>query len=134
MSIFSYNKKKPIETNFRSREEAFSAMLAYLIEERNMEPMEAARQANEFAEIFSVNMGIPTKLEPEKTGIDKYISIAEKIGNYADTHPKAVEVLLGLGTFLAGVFTGKKVESNNTQEAASVTETPKEPIDFDNVK
>lgn len=54
-----------------------------------------------------------------------------KIGNYAETHPKAVEIVLGLGTFLAGVFTGKKVEEH-TQEPAP--QEKKEPINFDEVE
>ena len=126
-----FQKKKQPEMNFNTRSEAFNSMLAYLIEDKCLEPMEAARQADEFADIFAKNMGIPTVIEPEKTGVDKYISIAEKIGNYAETHPKAVEIVLGLGTFLAGVFTGKKVEEH-TQEPAP--QEKKEPINFDEVE
>lgn len=127
-----FQKSKQPELNFKTRSEAFNTMLSYLINDKGLEPMEAARQANEFAEIFATNMGIPNKIEPELKGVDKYISIAEKIGNYADTHPKAVEILLGLGTFLAGVFTGKKVESNSSEAAVS-PEPEKQPINFDEI-
>lgn len=127
-----FQKKKMPEMQFRTRSEAFNAMLAYLVEEKGVEPLDAARQANEFAEIFATNMGIPVNVEPEKKGVDKYISIAEKIGNYAESHPKAVEALLGLGTFFAGVITGKKVESEENRHQPK-NEQAKEPIDFDNI-
>lgn len=126
MSIFS--KKKQFETQFKTRSEAFNAMLAYLIEDKGIEPLEAARQANEFATLFADNMGIPLKTEPELKGVDKYISIAEKIGNYAQNNPKVVELALGGITFLVGLFTGKKVEEHEQKE-----EEKHEPIDFDNV-
>lgn len=132
MGIFQ--KKKMPEMQFRTRSEAFNAMLAYLVEEKGVEPLDAARQANEFAEIFATNMGIPVNIEPEKKGVDKYISIAEKIGNYAESHPKAIEALLGIGTFFAGVFTGKKVESADNDRQHRASEAPKEPIDFDNIQ
>lgn len=126
MSVFS--KKKQFDTQFKTRAEAFNAMLAYLIEDKNIEPLEAARQANEFATLFADNMGIPTKIEPELKGVDKYISIAEKIGNYVQNNPKVVELALGGITFIAGLFTGKKVEEHEQKE-----EEKKEPIDFDNI-
>lgn len=48
-----FQKKRQPEMNFNTRSEAFNSMLAYLIEEKCLEPMEAARQADEFAEIFA---------------------------------------------------------------------------------
>lgn len=127
MSIF--NKKKQFDTQFRTRAEAFNAMLAYLIEDKGVEPLEAARQANEFATLFADNMGIPAKIEPELKGVDKYISIAEKIGDYAQKNPRVVELALGGITFIAGLFTGKKVEEHEQVEE----EQKKEPIDFDKI-
>lgn len=102
-------------------------MMKYLLDGKETDPMAAAKQANEFAEIFATNMGIPTKTEPEPQGVDKYISIAEKIGNYVDAHPKVVEVGLGIATFLAGMVTGKEVEQVESKPQAQ----PKEKIDFD---
>lgn len=133
MSVFSKKPQKTIsDMQFSSRAEAFNSMLAYLIEDKNMEPMEAARQANEFAEIFATNMGIPLKKEPELKGVDKYISYAEKIGDYAEKHPKVVEIGLGVLTFVAGLVTGKKVEEIKTDNAQDA-QTKQEPIDFDKI-
>lgn len=128
MGLFDRQQQQP-RLDFTTRADAFSYMLKYLMDEKKMEPMEAAKQANEFAEIFATNMGIPLKTEPEPEGVDKYISIAEKIGNYVDAHPKVVEVGLGLATFVAGLFTGK--EEEKVTESTQTTAQPKEKIDFD---
>lgn len=56
MSIFY---KKPKELKFSTRAEAFNYMLSFLVEEKNVPPLDAAKQANEFAEIFATNMGLP---------------------------------------------------------------------------
>ena len=131
MSVFSY-KKKSFETNFRSREEAFSAMLAYLIEEEKKNPMQAAKEANEFAEIFAINMGLPTKIEPERKGYDKIVYYVKETATLVKENPEIVNLLVPTVTFIAGLFTGKKVENNS--QPASQPEEPKEPIDFDKVE
>lgn len=133
MSVFSY-KKKSFETNFRSREEAFSAMLAYLIEDEKKDPMEAAKQANEFAEIFAVNMGLPVKKEPEKKGYDKVMYYMKETTTFIKENPQVVEYLIPTVTFIAGLFTGKKTEQNTEQQQQSATQPQTEPIDFDKIQ
>ena len=108
--MFGKEADPPKTLEFKSRADAFSYMLAYLINDKKVEPIEAAKQANEFAEIFATNMGIPSKIEPELKGVDKYISIAQKIGDYLSEHPKIIEYGIPAVTFIAGLFTGKKVE------------------------
>lgn len=113
MSIFDKKKQPqsaPNYLNFSTRAEAFNYMLNYMLNDKCVDPMEAAEKANEFAEIFSANMGIPLKKEPKLEGVDKYISMAEKIGGYIENHPKVVEYGLPVATFVVGLFTGKKVE------------------------
>lgn len=129
MSVFSY-KKKSFETNFRSREEAFSAMLAYLIEDEKMQPMEAAKQANEFAEIFAVNMGLPTKTEPEKKGYDKVMYYMKETTTFIKENPQVVEYLIPTVTFIAGLFTGNKTQNTVQQPQEPQPQQPQEPIDF----
>lgn len=114
MGIFQNKSDKKIPMDFHSRSEAFTYMLGYLINDKKLDPMEAAKQANEFAEIFATNMGIPNKIEPELRGVDKYISMAEKIGNYLEQHPKVIEYSIPALTFLVGLFTGKKVEDDSS--------------------
>lgn len=157
MGLFDKTSRLPTHINFSSRAEAFTYMLNYLLNEKKMEPMQAAEQANQFAEIFAVNMGIPLKVEPQPKGVDKYISMAEKIGGYIEAHPKVVEYGIPAITFIAGLFTGKKVEQiednhpyqsirdmykqgpqEGAQPCASNEQRPnnsseQEPIDFDKI-
>ena len=131
MSVFTY-RKKTIETNFRSRSEAFNSMLAYLIEEKKMDPMQAAKEANEFAEIFAVNMGLPTKVDPERKGYDKVMYYVKETVTMVKENPEIVNYLIPAVTFVAGLFTGKKTEQ--VQEIHEEQPVVNEPIDFDNVK
>lgn len=134
MSVFSY-KKRSFDTNFKSREEAFSAMLAYLIEEEKKQPMEAAKQANEFAEIFAINMGLPIKIEPEKKGYDKVMYYVKETTNFVKENPQVIEYLVPAVTFIAGLFTGNKTSQQNAtyQSQDQQSEQPQEPIDFDKI-
>ena len=131
MSVFTY-RKKTIETNFRSRSEAFNSMLAYLIEEKKIDPMQAAKEANEFAEIFAVNMGLPTKVDPERKGYDKVMYYVKETVTMVKENPEIVNYLIPAVTFVAGLFTGKKTEQ--VQESHEEQPVVNEPIDFDNVK
>lgn len=137
MGVFS--KDEPKALDFKSRAEAFNYMLSYLINEKKVEPADAAKQANAFAEIFAINMGIPLQVEPELKGVDKYISIAQKIGNYLSENPKIIEYGIPAVTFIAGLFTGKKVEEaeDHRPPYRSIRERPdnqpEQPINFDNI-
>lgn len=131
MSVFTY-RKKTIGTNFRSRSEAFNSMLAYLIEEKKMDPMQAAKEANEFAEIFAVNMGLPTKVDPERKGYDKVMYYVKETVTMVKENPEIVNYLIPAVTFVAGLFTGKKTEQ--VQENHEEQPVVNEPIDFDNIK
>ena len=112
MSIFNCRRKQ-FEARFHSRAEAFNAMLAYLIEEEHKSPMEAARQANEFADLFAKNMGLPINLTLIKD------------------NPELVKYGVPLATFIAGLVTGNKYE-NNTPPPVQDQPAP-EPIDFDKI-
>lgn len=127
MGMFTQKKEKP-ELRFSTRSEAFAYMLAYQLEEK-ANPMDAAQKANEFADIFAKNMGIPVNITPPAEGIDKYIQMADKIVCYCDQHPKAVDMVVGVATFVLGAFTGKKAE----QAEENKPQQPQEPIDFENL-
>ena len=121
MPIFGEKKEKP-DLRFTTKAEAFAYMLAYQLE-KGKEPMEAAQQANEFADIFAVNMGILTNKEPEPEGVDRYLVSINKVVNYCEEHPKIVDFLTGAMTFAAGTFFGRKTDDH--------VEPPKiEPIDI----
>lgn len=112
MAIFG-NKEKP-DLKFTTRADAFGYMLAYQLE-KGKEPMEAARLANEFADIYAVNIGLPTKKEPQPEGVDKYLVNIDKVVNYCEGHPKLLDFLTGAITFAAGTFFGKKIDEPTEQ-------------------
>lgn len=126
MALFS--KKEVQQPTFSSVADAFTYMLAYQMD-KNEDPMVAATKANEFAEIYAKNMGLPQQIEPPANGVDKYIQMAEKVGNYCDKHPKAAELLVGAATFFAGIIAGKKIDN----EVAPTPNLIAEPIDFNNL-
>lgn len=122
--------KKSTETiKFSTRAEAFAYMLAYQIE-RHADPMEAAKRAGEFAEIYASNMGLPDKVAPPPEGVDKYLQQIDKISCYCEQHPKTVDVLIGAASFLGGLVTARAV----TPSSPPPPPISSEPIDFDNVK
>lgn len=132
MGLSMFQQKKQTELKFTTRSEAFSYMLMYMTEEKHADPLEAAKKANEFADIFSQNMGIPLKTEPEPKGVDKYLSMATKIADYIEEHPKVVEYGIPAITFVAGLFAGKKVEQAE-QPTFSPPLQQKDNIDFDKI-
>ena len=137
MNLFNYKKKSSFDTRFHSRSEAFNSMLAYLIEEKGLQPMEAAKQANEFAEIFATNMGLPTNVEPERKGFDKAVYYLKETVTVIKENPEITQYGVPILTFLVGLLTGKKVEGapvESVQQYAPPTEqTQQEHIDFDKI-
>lgn len=124
-----FGKSKPVEMKFSNRAEAFAYMLSYQLE-KNTDPLEAAQKANEFADIFTRNMGLPLKSEPEPQGMDKYLCMVTKISDYIDEHPKVVEYAIPAVTFVAGLFTAKKVDQAENRSPEPVS---REKIDFDKI-
>lgn len=128
ISMFAKTEEARTMT-FSTRAEAFAYMLSYQLNERKADPMESAQKANEFADIFAKNMGIPTIVEPPPQGVDKIIKNVDKVMCYCEEHPKAVDYLVGAFTFFAGLVTQKKLEENNPPPP----KPQQEPIDFDKI-
>jgi hypothetical protein len=124
-----FAKKQTEAIKFSTRAEAFAYMLAYQME-RNVDPMEAAKRAGEFAELYATNMGLPDKATPPLEGVDKYLQQIDKISCYCEQHPKTVDVLIGAASFLGGLVTAKAVAST----PQPVVSMQQEPIDFDSVQ
>lgn len=122
MSIFGGEKKEKANLNFTSRADAFSYMLAYQID-KGIEPMEAAKKADEFAGIFATNMGIPNHIEPPSEGVERYLREVNRVVCYCEEHPKAVDMITGVATFIIGAFVGNKA-GNESSEPKKI-----EPID-----
>lgn len=109
--MFGEKKEKALP-RFTTRAEAFAYMLAYQIE-RGKDPMEAAQKANEFADIFATNMGLPTNTTPPPEGVDKYLTSIDKVVCYCEDHPKVVDFVAGAATFFVGTVFGRKTEQHD---------------------
>lgn len=129
MGVFEKPKQIQPIPQFESRKGAFNYMLNYLIS-NGEEPMEAAKKADEFATIFCKNAGLPEKIEIPEKGLKKYMGWAKEVADFAQENPKAVEVITGVGTFVLGLFTGKKIEQNTEKEEQAQYEE----IDFSQIK
>jgi hypothetical protein len=127
MAWFSSHTALP--PKFSSRADAFAYMLALRLDD-GCDPMEAARQAGEYADIYARNMGLPDRKEAPAEGIDKYIRDLDKITSYCDAHPKMVDLLLGAVSFIGGYLTGNRA-APPSPPPAHVDEPA---IDFDNVQ
>jgi hypothetical protein len=111
--------------SFSSRAEAFSYMLSRCLEQGD-EPMRAAEKADTFANLFASNMGLPTSSVPPPEGMDKYLGYLQKASTFCEEHPKAVELVVGVVSFLAGSFVGRKAEQDDERPH----EPQHPPIDF----
>jgi proline dehydrogenase len=121
-------RRTPEELRFTTRGEAFAFLLKERLEKGD-DALEAAEKANHFAELFAQNMGLPEKAEPPVKGLDKYLQTVDKVVCYCDQHPKAVDMLTGVATFLVGALAGKTAE-----QATEPPAPPAPPIDFDKLE
>lgn len=108
-------------------------MLSYLIDDKGMEPLEAAKQAEEFAQIVSANNGLPQQTAPEPKGMDRYINEVKKVVVMVKENPEIIEYGVPFVTFIAGLFTGKKEQTVNQNINNNTQEPTQEPIDFDKI-
>lgn len=121
MPIFrgSTATKEKADLQFATRAEAFNYMLSVQLD-KGKDPMEAAKSANEFADIFATNMGIPTRTEPTPEGVDRYLVSINKVVNYFEEHPKVTEFITGAFTFAIGAFFGNKAGQNPSPEPPKI--------------
>lgn len=101
-----WSRKAADMPTFSTRGEAFAYMLQSQLAD-GVEPMAAAKLADEFAEIFAKNMQLPEKVEPKPKGVDGVLATIDKVSVWVDSHPKVVEMLVPTVTFIAGLFTAK---------------------------
>lgn len=120
MGLFS-NKQAEIPPlpQFRDRGEAFSYMLSSRIAQ-GVEPLQAAKDADEFANIYALNAGLPEKQVPPPEGIDKYIDGFNKCCRCIEEHPRLVELAIPVLSFIAGIF----VKKETTQSCVPAAEPP----------
>lgn len=108
---------------FKSRAEAFDYMLTSLCE-KGEDVMEAAKKAEDFAEIVAKNRSLP---EIPKNFVGQCMDMLKQVSEVKQQYPDAWEILSGVLGGVVGVIAGTK-----TTEAED--EQNIEPIDFDNLE
>ena len=116
-----FGKEREELPKMATRADAFAYMLTVRMDSGD-DAMEAARKANEFADIIARNMGLPDKPQPE--GVDKYIDMADKVVKYCSDHPQVLDIVGGAFSALLGVFAAKKAA-----EPTALPPVNPEPID-----
>ena len=124
MGIFGKDREEL--PKMATRADAFAYMLTVRMDSGD-DAMEAARKANEFADIFARNMGLPDK--PEPVGVDKYIGMADKVVQYCSDHPQVLDIVGGAFSALLGVFAAKKIDEPCA--APPIAPTPIDPNTLD---
>ena len=86
--------------------------------------MEAAKKAEQFAEIIGKNRELP---QVPKKFMEQCMDFMKQVAEVKRDYPEMWEVAGGIVTGVVGLFAGTKV-------VESVEEQPAEPLDFDNMK
>ena len=107
---------------FRSKSEAFDYMFATLCEQGE-DMMEAAKKAEQFAEIVAKNKSLP---DVPKNMLGKCMDMLKQVAEIKKEHPEAWEVVSGLAGGIFGAVVGtSKVEDEEPMAA---------PINFDEIE
>lgn len=100
---------------FKSRAEAFDYMFTEMCD-RGADLQDAAKKANDFAEIICKNRSLPDAPEKEKNAIDKCVGYLEQITVIKREHPEIWTLAAGAIGGLIGAFTGGKQALSSEQE------------------
>lgn len=112
--MFNKSSNRVIPT-FKSRADAFDYMFAELCD-RGDDLQDAARKANDFAEIITKNRMLPEVPEKEKNTIDKCVGYLEQISAIKRDHPEIWTLAAGAIGGLIGAFTGGKQALSSAEQ------------------
>lgn len=120
---FSFNKTKKVPS-FSSRSEAFDFLFADLVEQgRDM--MEAAEQAERFAEIVAKNKNLPDQPPRPMNGLEKGIGYVKQLAALKKENPEIWDMVTGVISGVAGGFAGGG--------SVAIEEPVVQNIDFENI-
>lgn len=122
----SSNKQVPV---FSSRAEAFDYMFALMCD-RGADLHEAAKKADDFADIIAKNRALPDAPEKPKNVIDRCVGYLQQITVIKRDHPEIWDLATGAIGGVIGAVVGSK--SANTDDAESSLPPP--PENFDDIK
>ena len=117
--MFTRNKDIP---QFYYRSEAFDYMFAQLVK-KGKDMMDAAKQANEFADIIATNKKLPDAPPPPMNALDKGMMYLKQISAIKKENPEIWDMVTSAASGIIGGFSG-----------SATIETPIETsIDFTNL-
>ena len=108
---------------FKSRAEAFDYMFTTLCT-NGEDMMEAAKKAEQFAEIIGKNRELP---QVPKNFMTQCVDFMKQVSEIKRDYPDMWDVASGVLGGVVGLFAG-------TKAAEEIDEQPAEPLDFDNMK
>lgn len=117
-----FDKKGKQVPHFAYRSEAFDYYFTKGIEEGKNE-MEAAEQADKFADLITKNKHLPDAPPPPMNAIEKGVYYAEQIASIKRNHPDIWDLVTSVAGGLIGGFTGGAT-------VATLQEPTHETIDF----
>lgn len=123
-----FDKDKRQVPTFTSRAAAFNFMFAEQVE-RGMGMMEAAEQANKFADIIATNQGLPHTPPKPQNGIEKMVGYIKTVAQVKQENPEVWELITGAAGGLISGFALLTSQSTPQQQPQQ-----REEIDFDKIE
>ena len=124
--MFNSKSDRKVPT-FRSRAEAFNYMFAELYE-NGADPINAAERANSFADIITINLGLPQEPEKPKSIVEKTVSVVKQVAVIKKDYPEVWDLMVGAIGGVIGAVAGVKASQPEEQNEEQT------PIDFDNIQ
>lgn len=124
--MFNRNNNKPVPV-FTSRAEAFDYMFAEMCD-RGADLSDAAKRADEFADIIAKNRSLPTAPEKQKNVVEKCVVFLQQVSVIKKENPEVWNLAAGAIGGLIGAFAGTKAAEEHHQD-----DVPPPP-DFDNLE
>ena len=104
---FSFTRPKEVPS-FSSRSDAFDYMFADLVE-RGRDMIEAAEQAEKFADIIAKNKKLPDTPPKELNGLEKGIGYVKQLAALKKENPEIWDMVAGALGGVIGGFSGGSV-------------------------
>jgi hypothetical protein len=128
MGIF-FCEKRTLPT-FQSRAQAFDYLFADLVD-KGEDMMTAAEQANKFADIISLNKGLPAALPPPQNSIEKAVGYVKQILVLKQENPEVWDLVAGAA---GGLISGLTLLASRNSPPAPPSVEREEKINFDELE
>lgn len=100
--MFSHKKSVP---SFAFRSEAFDYLFAELVE-KGKSMIDAAEEANKFADIVAKNKKLPDAPPPQMNAIEKGLSVLKQVAAIKKENPEIWEMVTSAASGVIGGFAG----------------------------